>query len=409
MAITVILARRLGPESFGLFVFVQWLIDMAFLVFSVGLTGVATRFFPQSAGDGEDRLPGFNRWFLRAGALAVLLTSCFATLSAFVFLGLRDIAPLTAVAFWAATNSSWALLGARTQGLFQFKRFAASTTMFVGVALVGLTVSQVEGGVPGAMFVMAVSSLAAATCCAMDLFNGGYASQSQLLAKAQMKLIRPYATNAWFTSIAASLVWARGEITLVKGHLGESAVGVYSVGMTLSGLVNQGLGLLTGALWPQIARAWDNGEREELLRLYSLITNLLILVAGLSSGFVICFAPYIISLLFGEPFLQSSKLALILALGPLGLACGCAHLIVQAATNGKFARDVTLAGGVVLFGAAFALIPRFGIQGLPQRVALFRSVWRFSHSCRSAKCSVIVLTSAKTCDLSCCWSHWQPT
>ena len=63
--------------------------------------------------------------------------------------------------------------------------------MFVGVALVGLTVAQVEGGVPGAMFVMAVSNLAAATCCAMDLFNGGYASQSQLLAKAQMKLYSP--------------------------------------------------------------------------------------------------------------------------------------------------------------------------------------------------------------------------
>ena len=81
MAITVILARRLGPESFGLFVFVQWLIDMAFLVFSVGLTGVATRFFPQLAGDGEDRswilIVGF---FLRAGALAVLLTICSSNL-----------------------------------------------------------------------------------------------------------------------------------------------------------------------------------------------------------------------------------------------------------------------------------------------------------------------------------------
>jgi O-antigen/teichoic acid export membrane protein len=87
------------------------------------------------------------------------------------------------------------------------------------------------------------------------------------------------------------------------------------------------------------------------------------LIAGLSSGFVMCFAPYIISLLFGEAFLQSSKLVLILALGPLGLACGCAHLIVQAATNGTFARDVTIAGGVVLFGAAFALIPRFGLEG----------------------------------------------
>ena len=134
--------------------------------------------------------------------------------------------------------------------------------------------------------------------------------------------------------------WARGEISLVGGYLGESAIGYYSVGLTLSGLVNQGLALFTGALWPQFAQAWDTEDRAELVRLSSLLTNLLMLIAGLASGFVICFAPYIISVIFGEEFRQSYKVAVILALGPLGLSSGCAHLVLQAATNGKFARNV---------------------------------------------------------------------
>lgn len=381
MVITVILARRLGPESFGLFVFLQWLIDMTFMVFSVGLPGVATRFYPQSTDKNADRLPGFNQWFLRAGLLAALLTCCFATLAALLFSYPGSPASLLAVALLAASSSIWALLGARAQGLFQFKRFAASSAIFVGVTLIGLLLPLVDGDLSGAMLVVAAANLAAATVCATAL-SGEPIERSQSLARTHSTLIRRYATNSWATSMAASLVWARGEISLVKGHLGDSAVGYYSIGLTLSALVNQGLGLFTGALWPQIARAWDNGDHEELLRFSSHVTNLLMLIAGLAAGFVICFAPYIIALLFGEMFIQSSSLVLILAVGALGLASGCAQAVLQAATNGKFGRDVTIAGGIVLFGVAWILIPHFGNEGaavarsaIQIGVAVFTLAW----------------------------------
>lgn len=363
MAVMVVLARRLGPEMFGLFVFVQWLIDMTFLIYTVGLPGVATRFFPQSTGNGMGRIPGFHRWFLQVGALAVLLTSCFATLVALAFSDLGNAAPIVAVTFWAATSSIWGVLGARTQGLLQFKRFAASSVIFVVVALVGLALPQEGSDLFGAMLALAAANLAAGACCATNIFDVGLISRDEPLAEEQLQLIRSYATNVWLTSIAISLVWSRGEISLVKGYLGDMAVGYYSVGLTISGIVNQGMSLLTGALWPQIARTWDNGDRDELLRLSNVVTKLLMLVVGVFAGFVICFAPYIIVLLFGEGFLQSSKLVLILAFGAMGLPSGCAHLVIQAATHGKFSRDVNLAGGVALFGAAIVLIPLYGIEG----------------------------------------------
>ena len=65
--------------------------------------------------------------------------------------------------------------------------------------------------------------------------------------------------------------------------------------------------MLTGGLWPQIASGWDNGDRDRVLRLSSLVTSVLMLAAGLSSGFVMCFGVYLVALLFGDAFRQSSN------------------------------------------------------------------------------------------------------
>ena len=363
IAITVILARRLGPDSFGAFVFVQWLIDMTFLVFSVGLTGTATRFFSQFSGTGEEQLRGFNRWYLLTGAMAVALSSCFAALACAAFTDLKSMAELSVITLWASTSSIWALLGARAQGLFHFKKFAVSSGVFVVVALVGLSQTWPENDLRGAMIVFSIANFAGAVCCVMGVSGKTPVRGNHVNIAFDSNIVRSYATNSWLTSIVASLVWARGELPLVKRYLGESAVGFYSVGLTLSGIINQGIGVLTGALWPQISRAWDNGDRTELARFCAAATNLLILVAGILTGFVICFAPSIVTLLFGDRYDSSSQLVLILAVGALGLTSGCAHLVLQAATNGEFARNITIGGGIALLVIAFIAIPVVGIEG----------------------------------------------
>jgi O-antigen/teichoic acid export membrane protein len=363
MAIVVILARKLGPESFGLFVFMQWIIDMTFMVFSVGLSGVATRFFPQYVGKEAEDISSFNYWFFRAGVFSTLLTGCFAGLAVYLYSDFRNFAGVAAIMFLAAATSILALLGARAQGLFQFKRNAVSSAIFVVVALSGLVLLQGRGDLLAVVVIMGAANLTAGIFLAFSIRSQGTVSRPVPLAKPHSEQIFRYATNAWVTSITASLVWARGEIPVVKSYLGDASVGYYSIGLTLSGIINQGVALFTGALWPQIARAWDNENKNELAQFSSVVTNLLMLIAGLAAGFIICFAPYVVTLLFGEKFLPSSSLVLILALGALGLTSGCAHLVIQVATDGKFARDITIAGAVFLYGAAFILIPRFGIEG----------------------------------------------
>lgn len=362
MVVIILLARRLGPAAFGLFVFVQWIIEMTSLICSGGLPGTATRFFPQTASLGSTAMPGLDRWFQRWSIVAVVLTGMAATICTAVFTNLIAVAPLAAAAFWATSYTAWALLGARALGLFQFKRYAASSALFVAVALIGLALPVSGNHLAVAMVCIGAANFAAAAGCAIGLPAAG-SDRGEALTEIDAGLVRMYAANAWLTSIAASFVWSRGEISVVKGQLGESAVGFYSVGLTLSGIVNQGVGLLTGGLWPQIASGWDDGDREGVSRLSSLVTNVLMLAAGLGSGFVICFGVYLVALLFGEPFRQSSDLVVILALGPLALGAGCGQLVLQAATHGRFARNVTMAAGIALFGSAFLLVPVYGLAG----------------------------------------------
>src|SRR5215216_180995 len=83
LAIAGILARKLDPELFGSFVFVQWLVDMTFLVFSLGLAGVGTRFLPATVGDASNQIRGFRIWYFNATILVTLLTGVLATIVVF--------------------------------------------------------------------------------------------------------------------------------------------------------------------------------------------------------------------------------------------------------------------------------------------------------------------------------------
>lgn len=362
VGIAVVLARCLGPEKFGALVFLQWLTEMTYMLFSVGLAGVATRFFPQSIQATFENIPAFSNWFIRAAGLVILISSFFAGTASFLFGGQNSLYEICAVAFLGGASAFYALASARSQGLFQYKKIAFSSVWFIMIAFLGLIVLPVRDSLPQMVILLGCANVAAATFLSIDLKKIGSSFFAPLSNEASEHVFR-YAQNSWVTSVISALLWSRGELPLVKKDLGESLVGYYSIALTTSGIINQGLSLLIGALWPQIALTWDRGSSEKLDEFSNTLTNLLILIAGISIGFVICLSPHIIVILFGSKYLPSADIVSTLVLGTLGLTSGCANLVVQAKTDGKFARNISVVGSCVLYGLAVLLIPRFGVQG----------------------------------------------
>ncbi|WLI88021.1 lipopolysaccharide biosynthesis protein [Massilia sp. R2A-15] len=362
MGIAVVLARCLGPEKFGALVFLQWLSDMTYLLFSGGLAGVATRFFPQSIHPNNGNTSVFGNWFIRSAGVVVLISFVFAGVATLLFGGQNRPFEIVAVAFLGGASACYALATARSQGLFQYRKIAYASTVFIAVTFFGLIFASIRTSVPLTIILLACANCAGSLCLLLDLRKTPE-SLFAPLSRDLSKHIGQYAKNSWVTSVISSLLWSRGELPLVRKNLGEASVGYYSIALTISGIVNQALSLLIGALWPQIALNWDRGAAEKLDEFCNTLTNLLILLAGLSIGLIVCLSSHIIGLLFGTKYLPSTDIVSILALGTLGLTSGCANLVVQAKTDGKFARNISVLGSGLLFGLAIILIPLFGVQG----------------------------------------------
>jgi len=364
MLITVISARILGPENFGIYIFVLWIIEINFLVFSVGLPGVATRFFPETLAGESGGYQSFSSWFIKHCSFAVFLSAIFSLISVELFSPLRSANSILTIIFFSLSSSLFALMSSRAYGLFQFKNQAISVVLFNLTVLVGLGISGNDLNVISLCLIMAVAYILAT--CLLVVKNGGprKGETNTALTEKKERYLSVYAKNSWLTSLGSSLLWSRGEMPLVKSQAGESGVALYSVGLTLSGLVNQLLSLVTGAIWPQIASLWDQDRREELVDLYESVTSLLMLICGFAVGFLICFSDYIVVLLFGTNYVSDSNLISILAIGTLGISSGVGNLLLQASTNGQFSRNVTILGIVSLFTCAFFLVGKYGLEGI---------------------------------------------
>jgi O-antigen/teichoic acid export membrane protein len=363
MLIAVILARSLGPDQFGIYVFALWLVELTFAIFSVGLAGTATRFFPQTLNTEELIYPRFGTWFTWHSLFSLLLISGFTVLSLHQFSNFNDFESLSAVLAYSVFSSIYTLAGARAQGLFQFKQYTLATGSLVLITLTGLVFLRSAIDIKTVFLVLAASNLCSTFFLLSTDKTPASGSERAGLSQEQKRHITTYAKNTWITSLGGSLLWSRGELPIVKMYEGVTAVGFYSVGLTVSGLVNQTLSLLTGALWPKIAQLWDRKNHSELEDLFYSVTSILLFVAGISVGFIVCFSEYIVHVFFGEAYQTNSNLIAILSLGALGLISGCGNLILQASTNGQFTRNLTFGGIALLFGFAFFLTREYGLEG----------------------------------------------
>lgn len=362
LGLAAVVARRLSTTEFGDLVFSQWVVDTVFLFGSFGLTGAATRFFPHYMAVGNASYVAFAGWYRRRAlwviAWITVITPCLA-----YGISPRSDVNVLLIAAWACGNGSWALAIARLQGLQQFRMIAVSNAIYVIVAFVGVAFVSRELGVVG---IIVVFVLAAWTSAILSMISGP-SPVSRASQAAESKFSRvdvsSYALNMWMASSIGALVWSRAEISVVRAVLTSSDVAFYGAALTISGLANSSMALMTGALGPRLAQLWGQGKIADAFDLSRVVTDLLIFSSGIAVSTLILFSNEILLVAFGRQYQEAGTLLSILALGAFGLTSGCVSTLVQYETNGKFARDLNLLGAVLLFSAAIPLVDWVGVTG----------------------------------------------
>lgn len=360
--VTIILAKKLGVSEFGRFAFSQWLVDMIFLSLAFGLPGSASRFFSEFKSQSTNLL-AFERWYLPRAFVVVLAVAVASPLVALAFHGEVDLKFALLQAGWSVSAALWALLMARAQGLQQFKRIAVSNGVYVVIALAGCTLLPNEGvPVSSAMLLVMIATAAAALTNWVTLpitKNDATSPGSDLNGR----MLKIFGLNVWISSLVSALVWSRGEIVIVRAELGVSEVAIYSIALSLFGIATQGVMLFTGAVGQHLTQMWGAGEHENAISLCRRFTDMLTLVAGFLSSFLILFAPELILFTFGPAYADAVGAMAILGLGAIGFTSAAANQMLLIRTNGVFGRNASIIGAFVLFITAVLLIKLIGVEG----------------------------------------------
>lgn len=361
-ALGAILARRLSQDAFGQFAYGQWLVDVSFLLCSLGATGAISRFGAEYRHDPDLLATFVRRWQPFALGLPAL-AACGVLLGAWLSGLTIGSTGLAALAAWTLTNGLWAMQSAALVGLQRFDIIFRANTVFATVTLAGaVLLPWVKGDPTYAFALMAIASACAVVFGLRTTYRLGHGNR-RATAPVPWGTVVAYAANIWFSAFFASLVWSRGELPIIKAILGDVSVAHYAAALTLFGGLVQGAMLGVSGIAPHLTRLWGEGKKEKAIDLSRSIMDLQLAITAIGSLFVICFGAQVISLTFTDAYRDAAMPLSILCLGLVTFVVSSQSHLLQLETNARFNRNTVLLGALVLYALAFALVPVFGLMG----------------------------------------------
>lgn len=360
-AVTAILARRLSVPEFGQFAYGQWLVDLAFLVCSLGATGVAGRYLAEYRHDAGRSSAVVRLWRPFAFGLPVL-AGAMALLGAWTA-GFRfDAFSVAAMIAWAIANGLWAMQTSALTGLQRFDLIFMANAIAAVLMIVGALIIPMSPGTPGPVFALMAATAGSAALVGFRQTGIVARGAPTRIDQGLLRDIRRYAFNVWVTALLWSLVWSRGEMPVVHAYMGDDGVARYAAVLTLFGGAIQGVMLAVSAVAPYLTRLWGEGSQTQAIALARRIMDTQLVACGIAALLLICFGPELLLLAFGTAYRGESGTLAILSLGILAMAASSQGHLLQIATNAQFNRNTTLLGALLLFVLAVWLV---GAEGLP--------------------------------------------
>lgn len=361
-ALLAIAARRLSESGFGQFAYAMWLVDIAFLACSLGAAGTVSRYASEFRGD-ESKLAEFmGRWRRRAVAvplLSVIAVVTMARLSGLEF-GLESLA---ALALWAMLQAGWALQTAALTGSQRFDKIVVANMTAAAVMLVGISVMPLPSGGLWSLFALMASAAMTAILIGFPGVRGLGAGVPVAMPAAQWRSIRVYGFNMWLTPLLWSLLWSRGEFPIVRALAGDQGAAHYAAAMTVFGGAVQAMTLGVYGVMPHLTHLLGEGHVQRAVKTAENVMNLQLLTCGCVGLLLICFGPELMGLAFGYAYSDAAGMLVILGSALPAMALATQNHLLQIATDGRFSRDTSLLGVVVLMGLAMVLVSVGGLPG----------------------------------------------
>jgi O-antigen/teichoic acid export membrane protein len=369
---SILLARTLGPDEFGRYVF-------AFSVISLAALPVGT---------------ALNQFVMRESARAFALHSP-ALVKGLIkrsFVWVPSIGLLVCVSLWCWVSGRsdeatliWglpiiplmALVALRTEllrgaGLIlqsQWPDMVLRPLSFV-VLTCGLMITSALTAVTA--LVAYGLALVITLCTVVWLFRSGIATKKYRETQAEFDDGRWLRSMPWFMAISAIGAGSTlsGAIILGLVNADVSQVAAFQLGLSFSALVGLPLVIVNLVVGPQITQWWEAGDKDSCVALLSQMTRLAACVSLVGGAAVLYLPEIILGVFYGDAYEYGVKTLQVLvvsqmvnvAFGPVGLALTLSGFERQAFTGQLVGLMMSLSVTVMLvgeYGAAGAAVGAF--------------------------------------------------
>lgn len=363
LASNLVLTRLLAPEAFGLIAAVNTLYFALVMFSDLGIwQSVVKRQY--SLDDGFLS----TAWLIQAGR-GVLMALCILLIA----LGLH----IAVAAHMFAENSVYSdpqlpamvsafALCAIVQGLESIK-LATAQRELQGALLARLELSAQLGGT------LITIGLAYATHSVWALLIGTFSGGLIKTVASHWLLPGPPFKLQWDTTSAREIVnfgkWmflssiigflaAHGEKLILCAYLGAASFGIYTLAITLLGVITGLYSTLNGrVIFSSLNLALQSDDHHEVMRVYTRVQQIADLCLGLLAGILITMSPKIIALMYDSRYQQAGWMLQCLSLSLLAMR----HQVVEQL---MFARSepAWVSGNNLLRAALLGLLVPLGFQ-----------------------------------------------
>lgn len=384
MTVSIVLARALGPDRFGLYALVTTLVTFTFLFARLGVGDTVRRYMAELDGRNERRLRGaIAGWGLKVGILAALIAAialvlASGSLSTFFHSSELRVYLLIGAASLLPTAAASVLRNLQ-RGLQHWRRLlwlnVATSPLWVGLCLLAVRSGAGIAGVLVAGIAIEIIGVGVlATWAARD--TGWPGLRAPLPPNLRSRVLR-YNAGLALLVVMNVIVWQRSELLFLGRFSGSEQVAYYAVPFSLTQRLTEVLpGAVLGVLLPTLTFAYAAADPSRFGEILSTAARYLAILALPMCAFGIPLASAVVRLLYGPAYLPAVPvLQILLAASIFGVAGQAASAALLGMEAQSWVLKTGLAAVALSLALDFLLIPRWGALGAAIANAVTQASW----------------------------------
>lgn len=381
LIVSALVARHIGPDDFGRYSYLIWLVGLLIMVGNNGLTTSAIRFVSESLGRGEPRLAEDVHGWLKRRQLA-----CIALVLALYLVSMPFFTPagwsgsdwvLSAGVVLAATFAKamylFSISVAKGHGRFDVE---ASTSVVVSVlnAIAVIVLISLHAGLHAYLVLFALASVGYALSAAWVLHRAGIHASHRAIPADLLARMRHHLVWTVVLTMAAAFSNKSVETWMLNQFVGPAEVGYFAIAAALTrggvDLLSSGL---TTVLMPSMAHAFGATGHDSVNTILSHSVRYFLFLGLLLAGAGVLWADVAVRLMYGPRYeAVVPVLQVMMVVGGVTLSDGAFGALLSTTDNQRLRAGFSFLSIVLGTLAAVALVPTWGLFGAVAAHALSR-------------------------------------